>query len=257
MEKIKAALLTGGAGAIGSATVRALSEDMPVFFTDIDETKGKEFEKTLRGENREAYFIKNDVHDPKDAARLAREIEKRGYKVKWLINNVGLNVEQKERGIFYDYTTEAWNRVCDTCLDGLYNMTREFIDSVKEEKGAVVNIGSVTGFYAPLRYQCAYNICKSFIHNITRCMAIDYGKWGVNVNCVIPGSVINPMIKELLYSSNEAREKMSKHIPLGYAGEPSYIANAVKYLLSEKAQYISGALLNVDGGWAAGYCADN
>lgn len=76
MEKIKAALLTGGAGAIGSATVRALSEDMPVFFTDIDETKGKEFEKTLRGENREAYFIKTTYMTRKTRQDLPGRLKK-------------------------------------------------------------------------------------------------------------------------------------------------------------------------------------
>ena len=254
--KKRTILITGGAGAIGAATVRLASKSMKVYFTDINEEKGREIEAELREQGADVTFIKNDVSSASEAQALAERILKENGGLDVLVNNVGLNVPQDRRAVFYDYTPDAWSFVTNTCLDGLYHMTKSFLSMLKQSDSACrVNVGCVTGVRMGLRYQCAYNVCKALIHNVTRSMAIEYGGSGITVNSVIPGSVIQPMIAKLLYDSEEARERMFKHVPVGRAGQPEDIANAVLFAVSEESRYLTGCLINVDGGWAAGYSA--
>lgn len=252
--KKRTALVTGGAGAIGTAIVEELSRTMKVYFTDISEESGKALENKMRQAGADVTFIKNDVHSEAQAAELFERVKEQNGGLDALINNVGLNVPNERRAVFYDYDPQAWELVTGTCLDGLYHMTKSFLPMLKQSESAcIVNIGSVTGFRAGLRYQCAYNVCKALIHNMTRGMAIEYGAQGITVNSVIPGSVMNPMISKLLYQDKAASEKMFKHVPIGRAGCPEDIANAVGFCVSEKSRYLTGCLINVDGGWAAGY----
>ena len=135
-------------------------------------------------------------------------------------------------------------------------MTKVLLDMLKEsENASIINIGSVTGLYMGLRNQCAYNVCKALIHNMTRGMAIEYGKYDICVNAVIPGSTMNPSVRELFYTDQESTHKMLKHIPLERVGVPADIGEMIVHLAEKNSNYVNGCLINIDGGWAAGYSA--
>lgn len=135
-------------------------------------------------------------------------------------------------------------------------MTKVLLDMLKEsENASIINIGSVTGLYMGLRNQCAYNVCKALIHNMTRGMAIEYGKYDICVNAVIPGSTMNPSVRELFYTDQESTHKMLKHIPLERVCVLADIGEMIVHLAEKESNYVNGCLINIDGGWAAGYSA--
>lgn len=210
-------LITGGTGAIGSATVEiAAKHGMRVYFTGTSIEKGTKLVKELKKQELEVTFVQNHVQS----------------------------------------FEEAWDRVTEICLDGLYHMTKVLLDMLKEsENASIINIGSVTGLYMGLRNQCAYNVCKALIHNMTRGMAIEYGKYDICVNAVIPGSTMNPSVRELFYTDQESTHKMLKHIPLERVCVPADIGEMIVHLAEKESNYVNGCLINIDGGWAAGYSA--
>ncbi len=254
-ENKKIAVVSGGAGSIGTQIVKRLAkEGIHVYFIDLNREEGEGLEQLVLDSGGYARFFCGSTSEEAMVCGMVKQILEQEGKIDILVNNVGYNVGQEHRKPICDFEEEWWDKCIDICLDGMYFFCKYIVPQMKRRKsGKIVNIGSVTGFRAPLRFQAAYNAAKAAIHAATRTMALDWGVYGIHVNCVIPGSIMNRQLMKILYQDSASMSAMTKHIPLGKPGIPEDIANAVNFLCSGQADYITGLLMNVDGGWAAGY----
>lgn len=255
MPTNKVALITGAAGSIGSATAIALARTgAAVFINDISETAGHALVERIADEGGIAHFIQGDATREEDIVRVVQAAVSRFERVDILVNCAGYNVDTAFRKSIYDYDEDKWNKVVDICLDSVYYCCRHVMPlMVKNGGGSVVNIGSVAGFYAPLRLQSPYSAAKAAIVNLTRSMAVEYAKHHIRVNAVVPGSIMNEQLKKIIYATQEKTQSMLEHIPMATAGEPEDIAEAIRYLASDEAKHVTGCIIPVDGGWTAGY----
>ena len=256
----KIALVTGGTRGIGYAIVKKfLEHGATVILCGSREETAKRAEQQLKAENADWHVegIWPDLTDPAQLQAACSDIQVRHGRLDILVNNAGYNVGGNKRKPITEYDEADVRMVTNICLDGMYHCCRFVLPYMKQAGGGkIVNTGSVTGFHAPLKWQAPYNAAKAAVHNITRTMAAAYGKYHINVNAVIPGSVMNEGLKGMVYDTDDKARSMIEHIPLGRTGRPDDIANAVCFLCSPYADYITGCLLNVDGGWAAAYSAE-
>ena len=251
----RTAVITGGAGAIGSETARVLAASGAfVYINDVNEVMGEQDAEEINESGGRACFVKGSVTNDEDIKKLYEKTCEDGRVVDILMNNAGYNVGFDKRKPISEYDPGAWNQIIDICIDGLYSCCKYFIPGMKKQGfGRIINTASVVGFRVPLRGQSAYACAKSAIINITRSMAINYSECGITVNTVIPGSIMHEKLKGMVYDTPEKEESMRLHIPMRGPGRPKDIAGATLYLSSSLADYVTGCCLNVDGGWASGY----
>ena len=256
--KNKVIVLTGGAGSIGTDAVTIIAENGGrVYFPDCVKEKGEKLEKELKERGLFAEFIYTDVTDDESVKKSVDYILGKEGHIDVMINNVGYNVNADQRKVLPDYDEMWLRRVTNICLDGLYSYSKYVIpEMIKNGGGKIINTGSVTGFRTALKFQAPYNAAKHSIANITRAMALEYGQYGITCNSVIPGSVANWQIASVVWGTEEKKNSMCKHIPLGHVGAPADIGNMMLYLCSDLSDYVNGCMINVDGGWAAGYAME-
>ena len=251
----KVALVTGGTGGIGGEVCRQLAANgATVYVNGRNAERGEEVVKDILAAGGKAIFVQGDISLEEDCNRIFAVIEEQHEGVDFLINNAGGNIELDRRGKIMNYQDDAWDETIDKCMDGVYYLTRNAMKYMKQHGGRIVNVGSVTGFRMGLRNQSAYNVAKAAIHNITRCSAAELAPYGITVNCVIPGSTWHKNFAATLLKDPSMKEKFLSHIPVGIANAPEDQAAAVMLFCSEEGARISGVLLNIDGGWAAGFC---
>jgi NAD(P)-dependent dehydrogenase (short-subunit alcohol dehydrogenase family) len=178
------------------------------------------------------------------------------FKIDILINNAGINVTKKERVDVNRFNDEQWHKVISVNLTGTYYCSKPVIKQmIRQKSGKIINISSVVGI-TPLRKQCVYAASKSGVINLSKAWALELSDYGITVNAIAPGSILMDGTKEVIYENKELAESLLSHIPLKRPGEPSDIANAALFLASDAADYITGTVLTVDGGWTCGYSRD-
>lgn len=255
----KVAIITGGAGGIGRACARLMLENgASVILADINKEEGQRVEKELSCLGK-CEFMKTDVSNKESVSHLMNEVLSKFKTIDILLNNAGINVVRNRVNID-EYSFEDWQRVIEVDLSGVFYCSKTVSQvMVKQKGGRIINIGSVFGT-VPARKQIAYVAAKAGVHNLTKAMALELAPYGINVNAVAPGSTLTPATEKLFYGRDAAQAEMAKrmlsHIPLGKAGEPEDVANAVLFLCGKESKYITGHILVVDGGWICGYTRD-
>lgn len=247
------AIVTGAAGAIGSAIARRLDEaGASVVVADVN-LPGAE---AVAAELRSALPLRIDITNESAVAAGVEATLERFGRLDILVNNAGVN-SLAHRVTIEDYPPEEWHRITGIDLDGLYLMSREALKPMLAQgAGRVVNIASVVGL-AAMRLQSPFVAAKAGIVHLTRSMALELGGRGVLTNAIAPGSVMSEGTRSLFYGADgkfAARTaEFMKHIPMGRPGTGEEIAEAVLFLVSPASGYINGQVLAVDGGWTAGY----
>lgn len=250
----KTVVITGAAGGIGSAMARRFAEDGAV--VALCDLKGAvSAAEALRAEGYSAYGYEFDITD-REAVKTAMETiaAECGGKLDVLVNNAGINVGPDQRKHVDEFSDQWWDAILKVDLDGTYNCTKAAIPYMPEGS-AIVNISSIVGM-VPLRNQCAFTAAKAAVINFTKAIAMELAPRGIRANVVCPGTV-GIAITNRLWQNNAAMEGLLSHIPMGRQGAPLEIANAVAFLASDLASYITGAELPVDGGWTCGGYARN
>ena len=249
--KGRIAMVTGAASGIGRGIALRLA-DMGAFVAvlDIDETKGRETAAEIEAQGGEAVFLKFDVRSGADCRHAVDSIIERSGKIDILCNCAGIAIRKD----IVDLTEDEWDLALDVTLKGIYLLSREVVPHmVRNSGGSIINIGS--GWSLKGGPQAAsYCAAKGGAVNLTRAMAIDHGKHNIRVNCVCPGDVETPMLLSECAQLGEGREAFMREAanrPLGRVGTPDDIANAVLFLASPMASWITGAALVVDGGGLA------
>jgi meso-butanediol dehydrogenase/(S,S)-butanediol dehydrogenase/diacetyl reductase len=242
-KNTKVALITGGARGIGRAIVeRYLKEGMSVI------TCGR----NNRPDDLDAavdWYIA-DVANSEAVEALRDAIISKHGALHVLVNNAGIQIEKT----VVDSTDDDWDLLMGINAKGVFNCCRTFIPlMVQSEGGSIINIGSISGRAADPK-MALYNASKSFVHGLTRSIAVDHGKQGIRCNAICPGWIMTGMADAAfeLADDPEAAQKdaLARHY-IGRFGQPSDIANMAHWLGSDDASYITGQMFTVDGGLTA------
>ena len=248
----KTAIVTGGASGIGRAVAEAFAaEAASVVVVDLNADAGRQVVDQIESRGGSAILHVADVADETQAkATIERAVERFG-RLDLLVNNAGIIRRQTVTG----GSVEDWDRVVAVNLRSVYLMSRFAIPKMIESGGGVIlNTGSGWGLKGGPA-AAAYCAAKAAVVNLTRAMAIDYAKDGIRVNCVCPGDTDTPMLRgecEQLGGDMTQFLREAAARPLGRVGEPTEIADAFLFLASDRASFITGAILPVDGGGTAG-----
>lgn len=243
----RVAIVTGGAGGIGAATARALAEaGARVVVADLDGAAGGELAGEIGG-----LFVRADVRLAADAERMAAAAVDRWGALSILVNNAGVMLSRST----FDTSEEEWDRVLGVNLKGAWLCTRAVAPHMRRAGGgAVVNVASNAGLVG-FPDAAAYCASKGGLANLTKAMALDGAPFGIRVNAVCPGHTRTPMADGFVSSHDDpeafVREFVERRHPLGRMAEPDEIARCIRFLASDEASFVTGAVLAVDGGFTA------
>ena len=241
----KVAVVTGASSGLGQQFARALSEQgCDVAILARRKERLEEFSKELKQNGQDCLPVSCDVTDEESIKNAVNAVVDHFGKIDILVNNAG--VVEYSSGL-HDHTTAQWDKVLDTDLKGVFLMAREVSTIMMKQKyGRIVSMSSVVGVMGNAG-QVNYAASKSGIIGMTMSLAREVGSRGITVNAVAPGFIQTAMTDVL---SDDIKEQMKSQIPLGTFGSVQDIANAVVFLASDEAKYITGQTLHVDGGMA-------
>ncbi len=245
----KIAIVTGAASGMGAEEVRLFArEGATVVATDVAEARGREVAGDIVASGGKATFMRHDVASEDDwSAVVSRTVEREG-RVDVLVNNAGFTGSSTEDSM----DLGAFDTLMDVNLRGVFLGMRAVIPVMRGQGGgSIVNISSISGNIGQDVVHVGYNATKGGVRLVTKAAAVQNGGDGIRVNSVHPG-IMPPMRTARLTADPALRERWMARIPLGRAGEPIEVANAVLFLASDEASYITGAELYVDGGYLAG-----
>jgi 3-oxoacyl-[acyl-carrier protein] reductase len=239
----RVALVTGGSLGIGSAIVLDLAEaGGDVAFTyrsHPDEAQA--LARQVEGLGRRALPLEADVSSFERAGQIVDEVVKTLGRLDILVNNAGMNWD----GVIWKMTEEQWDRVISVDLKGTFNYIRAAAGHFKEQNGGkIVNITSINGLRGKFG-QSNYTAAKGGVIALTKTVARELGKFGVNVNAVAPGLIETAMVQQ---APQQVRDLALAEILLGRLGQPEEVAWVVTFLCTDRARHITGEVLSVDGG---------
>ncbi len=246
----RVALITGGSSGIGRATALAFArEGAKVAVADYVVEGGERTVKMIKDAGGQAVFVKADVSRAKEVEAMVKKTVETYGRLDCAFNNAG--VEGKIANTA-ECSEENWDRTIAINLTGVWLcMKYEIPEMLKQGRGSIVNTASVAGLVGFVGLP-AYNASKGGVVQLTRTAALEYAKSGIRVNAVCPGVIRTPMVERLLDGSNQYNESMlTAGEPVGRMGKPEEIAEAVVWLCSDAASFVTGLPMAVDGGWIA------
>ena len=243
----KVALITGAAHGMGAAEAKLFAkEGAKVAIADVREEDGRKLEAEIAETGGEAIFIALDVSQEDQWQTAVAQVVARFGKLDILVNNAGISGSGER-----DHTsTDAWDRLMNINAKGVFLGMKYAIPEMRAAGGgSIVNISSISGFVGQEAVHPGYNASKGAVRLVTKAAAVQHAKEGIRVNSVHPG-MMPPMLTSF-QRGDSAREALMDAIPMGREGEPEEVANAVLFLASDDASYITGTELIVDGGFTA------
>jgi NAD(P)-dependent dehydrogenase (short-subunit alcohol dehydrogenase family) len=256
----RVALVTGATGGIGTATVLALAEaGADICLADVcPKERTQELADRICKMGRRAIAVQVNTSKAEDVDQMVRKAVDAFGGLDILFNNAGIF----SMASLEETSEEEWNRILAVNITGTFLCTKRVVPEMKRRgKGKIINTGSIFGAYgAP---NCVpYCASKMAVHGLTHALAVELGRYKINVNAIGPGNIVTP-INTVLYESIAAeigkpgdieagkRELTKRSYPIGRLGEPTDIANAVVYLASDASDFVTGQILFVDGGYTA------
>lgn len=239
----KVALVTGGSRGIGRAIALTLAEhgaDVAINYAG-NTAAAEEVKTAIEGMGQRAILVQGSVADTDGVQAIVNQVVKELGRLDILINNAGITRD----GLLMRMKEADWDAVLETNLKGVYNCSKAVMRTMmKQKSGRIVNMASVVGEMGNAG-QANYAAAKAGVIGFTKSLAKEVASRGITVNAVAPGFIATDMTSVL---TDEQKAEMARTIPLGRAGQPQDVANAVLFLVSEEAAYITGQVLNVDGG---------
>jgi NAD(P)-dependent dehydrogenase (short-subunit alcohol dehydrogenase family) len=253
----KVALITGAGAGIGRATALLFAEEgAKVVVQDVKATAAEETVQLIMKAGGEAVAIGGDVAARVDAEAMVKKAVDTYGRLDVLFNNAGI----WRGGTLLDISEEDWDRTMDVNVKGIYLVSRYAVrQMMRQEGGAIINAASVAALRgSPM--SAAYNASKGAVLLLTKCMALDFGRYGIRVNCTCPGVIETHMADELLtYRSlgdddrkQALLETYEERHASGRLGRPEEVAKIVLFLASDESSFVTGAAWPVDGGLSAG-----
>ena len=248
MTKRKSAIITGGTSGIGYATAqRFISGGYDVIITGRDLNKLEKASKEL-GEH--CFPLSLDMDDPEQIPTFVSKVKELMDNIDVLVNNAGINLKKD----FTEVTDEEFESIIRTNQTSVFFLSREIVKVMlqQESKGSIIHITSMAAYYG-IPKVIAYTASKSALEGMTRSMAVDLSPKGIRVNAVVPGFIRTPMTDRALDHDHDRKSRVLQKTPMGRLGEPIEVANAIFFLASEEASFITGHALRVDGGNSIGF----
>ena len=240
----RTALVTGAARGIGRAAAELfLAEGWRVALLDID-GPGVEATTARLGQPDRTLAVTADVSDPAAVATAIQDVADRFGRLDALVNNAGIAIFKP----LTETTFEDWSRVLAVNLSGPFLCTQAAVPLLSKRGGAIVNITSISGLRAST-LRTAYGTSKAALAQLTKQQAVELGQYGIRVNAVAPGPVDTAMAKAV--HSPEIRADYHDAMPLGRYGLEAELAEAIVFLCSDRASFVTGQQLAVDGGFEA------
>lgn len=246
----KSGLVTGAGSGIGRASALAFANaGAKVMVSDVSEEAGNETVKMITDNGGTAEFFNCDVSNEEQVIALIDQTIASFGKLDFAHNNAGISASQGKIG---DTDSNAWDKTLKITLYGtFYCMKHEVNAMAKSGGGAIVNTASGTGIEGAPN-MAPYTASKFGIVGLTKSVALEYGKQGIRVNAIAPGSTLTPALEGWAKNSPEQYEAVLEGLPSGKMAVPEDQANAALFLCSNLAQQVSGVILPVDGGFTAG-----
>lgn len=246
MNDQKVAIVTGGSSGIGRATAIALAKQGVT--TAIAARRVKEGEETVRlvkEAGGDGLFVKTDVANENDVRSLVEKTVKQYNRLDYAFNNAGI---EEMTTPLVDQTSEAFDQIINVNVKGVWlSMKYEIPEMIRTGGGAIVNNSSGAGVIG-IPQLSIYSASKHAVLGLTKSAALEYAKSGIRINAIVPGAIETEMFERLAEDNKQLIEHIKTITPIGRIADPKEIADAVVWLLSDKASFVLGHTLLVDGG---------
>ena len=239
---MKRALVTGGSGSIGGAICKALAHQGCLVYVHANHNleAARSVVAAIEADGGQAQAVAFDVSDADATRRAAEDLLEQG-EIQILVNNAGVHDDAPMAGM----SDTQWSRVIDVSLNGFFNITQPLLLPMMSTRwGRIVSLSSIAGIMGN-RGQANYAAAKSGLHGASKSLAIELASRGVTVNVVAPGVIESAMTDEIF-----DRDRIRQLVPMGRAGAPEEVADLVAFLCSERAGYISGQVISINGAMA-------
>lgn len=244
----KVIIITGGSTGIGHATaLRCAEEGASLVIADVNKVKGQELADQLTKSHRRTLFVATDVSKADQVQAMVATTVKEFGRLDAAFNNAGIE------GVFSNtvkITEDEFERTLAINLKGVWLSMKYEIEQMLNQEGAVVNTASVAGLIGT-RGGAAYCASKHGVVGLTKCAALDYARKKIRVNAVCPGVVQTEMLDRIMGSKGLSPESFRVQEPMERFGVPREIADAVVWLLSDQASFVTGIAMPIDGGYTA------
>ncbi|MFB6291427.1 MAG: SDR family NAD(P)-dependent oxidoreductase [Candidatus Bipolaricaulia bacterium] len=242
--KNNVALVTGSGKGIGKAIALRLAEEgAQVVINDIEEKPAREVSRKLESKGHSSFYCAADVSDHSQVEEMFRKVVAEFGGVDVLVNNAGII----GRGNIEEHSYEDFDRVLSVNLRGTYNCSKEIVPMLKDKGGGkIINISSIAGKVGDITSAPSYGPSKGGVNALTKSLARELAPFGATVNAVAPHAIETEMSSEW---SEEKRQRVTSEIPLDRLGKPEEVAATVAFLASDEADFITGEIIDVNGGY--------
>jgi meso-butanediol dehydrogenase/(S,S)-butanediol dehydrogenase/diacetyl reductase len=243
----RSVFVSGAASGIGKATAERFGrEGGRVGCGDVNVAGAEETAAAIRAAGGDAFAVPCDVTSPAAVIEAIAETVRRHGALHVLANVAGIGFFRRTT----ETTLDEWNRMIAVNLTGSFLTCKEAIPHLLKTKGAIVNTASVAGLKSH-PYSAAYCASKGGVVQLTRALAVEYGRKDLRINCLCPGGIETPFIGQFTLPDGVSQAALGRIMPLGRMGKPEEVAGTVTFLASDDASYINGATIVVDGGMIA------
>lgn len=247
--KDKVVIVTGASFGIGKATALAFAkEGAKLVISDVQDEDGERLAEQIREQGNECIYVHCDISKPAEVQKMVSETVNQFGHLDIAYNNAGI---EGEMGFTADVSEENFDRVIGINLKGVWAcMKYEIPEMLKNNKGVIVNCSSIAGVIGSQGLP-VYVASKHGVNGLTKNAALEYASQGIRVNSVCPAGVNTPMLDRIVETSPGLKDQMNAMHPIGRVAQPEEIAEAVLYLCSDRASFVTGHELLVDGGFTA------
>ncbi|MDA4114354.1 MAG: SDR family oxidoreductase [Thaumarchaeota archaeon] len=251
--KDRVSIITGGNSGIGKATALLFArEGSKVVIAGRNASRGREVMGAIKNGRGEAMFVKTDVSKSPEVRNLVETVIKRFGRIDILFNNAALSPV----GTVLDTSEKEWSDVIGTNLTGTFLCTRYVLPHmIERKKGVIINTGSINSLMA-MKKEAAYDASKGGVLMLTRAVALDFAEFNIRANCICPGAIETPMLRDILNQAPDpeaAEADLARKHPLGRIGSPEDVANMALFLASDESSFVTGTAMPVDGGILGGW----
>ena len=246
MTNQKVAIITGGSSGIGRAAAVALAKQgVKIAIAARRAKEGEETVRLVKEAGSDGVFVKTDVANEDDVRSLVEKTAKTYGRLDYAFNNAGI---EETMTPLVDQTSDIFNQIMNVNVKGVWlGMKYEIPQMIRNGGGAIVNMSSGAGVIG-IPQMAIYVASKHAVLGLTKSAALEYAKSGIRINAIAPGGVETDMLERTAEENKQFVETLKSMHPIGRIGDPEEIANAVVWLLSDKASFVLGHTLLVDGG---------